>query len=218
MSPAWETVLAALVAAAMVITIFLARVFALKVQDRVIRLEMRLRLRELLPADLAPRIAELTPGQLVALRFAGDRELPALVRRVLDERLQERKAIKQMIADWQADDAARVTCYQISPTVNPSGNGSCGIDDVLREAGDPGGARELRDDGGVGADRGFLEQRPGEHRAEHAFVAERLADLQPAARVERRHLRARAGAARRAIDRAGPRRRAVPVQLSRSRR
>ena len=104
MSPSWETVLAALVAAAMVITIFLARVFALKVQDRVIRLEMRLRLRELLPADLAPRIAELTPGQLVALRFAGDRELPALVRRVLDERLQEKKAIKQLIADWQADD------------------------------------------------------------------------------------------------------------------
>jgi uncharacterized membrane protein YciS (DUF1049 family) len=104
MSPGWETVLAALVALAMVITIFVARVFALKVQDRVIRLEMRLRLRELLPADLASRIGELTSGQLVALRFAGDRELPALVRRVLDERLQERKAIKQLIADWQTDD------------------------------------------------------------------------------------------------------------------
>jgi uncharacterized membrane protein YciS (DUF1049 family) len=103
MSPGWDTVLAALVAVAMVITIFLARVFALRVQDRVIRLEMRLRLRELLPADLAPRIGELTPGQLVALRFAGDREMPGLVRRVLDERLQEKKAIKQLIVDWQAD-------------------------------------------------------------------------------------------------------------------
>ena len=103
MSPGWETVLAALVAMAMAITIFLARIFALKVQDRVIRLEMRLRLRELLPADLAPRIGELTPGQLVALRFAGDRELPALVRRVLDERLEEKKAIKKLIVDWQAD-------------------------------------------------------------------------------------------------------------------
>jgi Family of unknown function (DUF6526) len=101
--PRWDTVLAALVAAAMVVTIFLARTFALKVQDRVIRLEMRLRLRELLPPDLVPRIAELTPGQLVALRFAGDRELPVLARRVLDERLEDKKAIKQLIADWQAD-------------------------------------------------------------------------------------------------------------------
>ena len=93
----------ALVAAALVILAFLARIFALRVQDRVIRLEMRLRLRELLPADLHPRIAEFTPGQLVALRFAGDRELPALARRVLDERQQDRRAIKQMISDWQAD-------------------------------------------------------------------------------------------------------------------
>ena len=101
--PDWETALAALVAVALLITIFLARLFALKVQDRVIRLEMRLRLRELLPPDLAPRIAEFTPGQLVALRFAGDRELPVLARRVLDERLADKKAIKRMIADWQAD-------------------------------------------------------------------------------------------------------------------
>jgi hypothetical protein len=101
--PGWETALAALVAAALVITVFLARVFALRVQDRVIRLEMRLRMREVLPADLHPRIGEFTAGQLVALRFAGDRELPALARRVLDERLKDRKAIKHMIADWQAD-------------------------------------------------------------------------------------------------------------------
>jgi uncharacterized protein DUF6526 len=99
----WETALAALVAAALVITVFLARVFALRVQDRVIRLEMRLRMREVLPADLHPRIGEFTAGQLVALRFASDRELPALARRVLDERLRDKKAIKQMIADWQAD-------------------------------------------------------------------------------------------------------------------
>ena len=101
--PSWETILGALVAIALLITLFLARVFALRVQDRVIRLEMRLRLRELLPPDLVPRIHELTPGQLVALRFAGDRELPALARRVLEERLGDKKAIKQMIAEWQAD-------------------------------------------------------------------------------------------------------------------
>lgn len=101
--PGWETTLAALVAIALLITLVVARIFALRVQDRVIRLEMRLRLRALLPPDLVPRIGEFTPGQLVALRFAGDRELPVLARRVLDEHLADKKAIKQMIADWQAD-------------------------------------------------------------------------------------------------------------------
>jgi hypothetical protein len=82
---------------------FQARIFALTVQDRVIRLEMRLRLRELLPPELAGRIDEFTAGQLVAMRFASDRELPVLARRVLDERLHDRKAIKQLIQEWQAD-------------------------------------------------------------------------------------------------------------------
>jgi hypothetical protein len=102
--PAWETTFAALIGVALVVLFVYARSFALRVQDRVIRLEMRLRLRELLPADLQPRIAELTIVQLVALRFASDRELPALARRVLDERLQDRKAIKQLITDWQPDN------------------------------------------------------------------------------------------------------------------
>jgi hypothetical protein len=101
--PGGDTIMAALLGVALVLLAFLARTFALRVQDRVIRLEMRLRLRELLPPDLVPRIGELKPRQLVALRFAGDRELPALVRRILDERLQDSKAIKQMITDWQAD-------------------------------------------------------------------------------------------------------------------
>jgi hypothetical protein len=101
--PASSTAIAALTGWALVATAFLARTFALTVQDRVIRLEMRLRLRELLPPELHPRIAEFTRAQLVALRFAGDRELPALARRVLDEKVQDRKAIKAMIAEWQAD-------------------------------------------------------------------------------------------------------------------
>jgi hypothetical protein len=101
--PSWDTAIAALLGAALCILIVFARGFALTVQDRVIRLEMRLRMRELLPADLVPRIPEFTVGQLVALRFASDRELPALARRVLDERLQDRKAIKQLIREWQAD-------------------------------------------------------------------------------------------------------------------
>ena len=101
--PTGEAVMAALTAWALFVLAFLARVFALTVQDRVIRLEMRLRLRELLPADLQARIPEFTRNQLVAMRFAGDRELPALARRVLDERLQDRKAIKLLVQDWQAD-------------------------------------------------------------------------------------------------------------------
>ena len=99
----FDTIIPALTGWALVTVAFLARLFALTVQDRVIRLEMRLRLRELLPADLQPRIGEFTRAQLVALRFAGDRELPGLARRVLDEKLQDRKAIKTLIADWQAD-------------------------------------------------------------------------------------------------------------------
>ena len=86
-----------------VLLAFLARYFALRVQDRVIRLEMRLRLAQLLPNDLRPRIAELTPGQLVALRFASDEELPDLCRTVLTDRISDAKAIKKMIRKWEGD-------------------------------------------------------------------------------------------------------------------
>ena len=79
------------------------RSFAVGNQDRVIRLEMRLRLERLLPPDLKSRIGEFTTKQLVALRFAGDAELPALARKVLDEKLTSQKAIKLLVKDWQAD-------------------------------------------------------------------------------------------------------------------
>ncbi|HEY1434478.1 MAG TPA: DUF6526 family protein [Thermoanaerobaculia bacterium] len=79
------------------------RVFPLTVQDRVIRLETRLRLEKVLPADLKPRITELSIAQLVALRFASDAELPALVREVLEKKITSRKEIKSRIRDWQAD-------------------------------------------------------------------------------------------------------------------
>jgi hypothetical protein len=101
--PSWDTAIAALFGAAVVVVFFFARIFALAVQDRVIRLEMRLRMREQLPPDLVARIPEFTTPQLVALRFASDAELPALARKVLDERLLDRKVIKQLITDWQAD-------------------------------------------------------------------------------------------------------------------
>ena len=92
-----------LLTVATLIALFLGRIFALTAQDRVIRLEMRLRMAQLLPADLRPRINELTPKQLIALRFAGDEELPALVRTVLVDGIHDQKAIKQMVKAWQAD-------------------------------------------------------------------------------------------------------------------
>jgi len=79
------------------------RVMALKVQDRVIRLEERLRYERVLPADMKPRIGEFAVEQLVSLRFASDAELPALARKVLEEKMTERKAIKQMVKSWTPD-------------------------------------------------------------------------------------------------------------------
>ena len=92
-----------IVAAALLMTALLARVMALKAQDRVIRLEMRLRLREVLPRDLQGRIAELTPEHFIGLRFAGDAELPELVRQALGGTLGTTKDIKLAVKDWQAD-------------------------------------------------------------------------------------------------------------------
>ena len=103
-APSFPTIVAAGAAVALVLLAFLARVFALKVQDRVIRLEMRMRLRELLPVALHPRIAEFTAGQMVAMRFASDAELPELAQTVLRDRITDRKAIKLMIKQWTADD------------------------------------------------------------------------------------------------------------------
>jgi hypothetical protein len=91
------------VAVALIMMFFFARIFALRVQDRVIRLEMRLRLAQLLPADLRPRINDLSVGQLCALRFAPDAELPELTRRVLADNIRDRKAIKRMVRNWEAD-------------------------------------------------------------------------------------------------------------------
>jgi len=99
----FETIALLLVAIALFLLAFTARVFALTVQDRLIRLEMRLRMQQVLPSELRARIPEFTVSQLVSLRFAGDGELPELARKVLDEKLTDRKAIKKLIRDWQPD-------------------------------------------------------------------------------------------------------------------
>ena len=92
-----------LTAAALLLGRILARGFALRVQDRVIRLEEQVRYARLLPADLQTRAAQLTLAQVIALRFASDEELPGLLRKVLDERIADRKAIKGMVTNWKAD-------------------------------------------------------------------------------------------------------------------
>ena len=101
--PDFERVLGVLMALALLGLAFYARNFALTVQNRVIRLEMRLRLADRLPVDLRPRIDTLRTGQLIALRFASDGELPELTRQVLVEGITDRRVIKSRIRDWQAD-------------------------------------------------------------------------------------------------------------------
>lgn len=98
-----DAAIGALLAFALCVTFLFARSFALSAQDRVIRLEERLRMRELLPEDLQPRVYDFSTDQLVALRFASDAELPDLARAVLAENLTSRKAIKERIQTWRPD-------------------------------------------------------------------------------------------------------------------
>ena len=101
--PTLGTLFSVVVAVALVTLGLMARVMALTVQDRVIRLEMRLRLRQLLPPDLLPHVDSLTHRQLVALRFASDAELAELVRDVVAGKLSTTKEIKMRVKSWQAD-------------------------------------------------------------------------------------------------------------------
>ena len=88
---------------AFIVMALFARVFALRAQDRVIRLEERLRMREVLPQDLQARINDFSPEQLIGLRFASDAELPSLAAAVLRDNIQKRDAIKKMVKNWRAD-------------------------------------------------------------------------------------------------------------------
>lgn len=102
-SPVW---LAGAVVINTVATVLLAlnvRGYGFKVQDRIIRLEMRLRLAKALSGELAERVEEFTIPQLVGMRFESDTNLPELARKVIDEDLRKASEIKRLVKDWQAD-------------------------------------------------------------------------------------------------------------------
>jgi Family of unknown function (DUF6526) len=101
--PDLHAVIHVIVVIAAAIAVFKIRTYPLKVQDRVIRLEERLRLSTLLDPALRPRIAELTESQLIALRFASDAELPSLAARALNEKLSGEE-IRKAIQNWRPDN------------------------------------------------------------------------------------------------------------------
>ena len=103
LAPNRSTAFAALVAFGLVSLALAARLMALTVQDRVIRLEMQMRLMRVLPSNLHDRIGRLQRGHFVALRFAGDDELEALVRDIADGRVSTPTEIKKRVRNWQAD-------------------------------------------------------------------------------------------------------------------
>lgn len=100
--PGFYSIWMIVVALAAFLALFKLRSYPLKVQDRVIRLEERLRLQALAPADWRPQILRLTEDQLIGLRFASDQEVLELARQALDQNLN-RKQIKQRVQSWRAD-------------------------------------------------------------------------------------------------------------------
>ena len=99
----WRSGWFVVLSAAAVIVFIKIREYPIKVQDRVIRLEERLRLQALAPAEWHPQIYRLREGQLIGLRFAGDDEVVALAKQALEENLN-RKQIKERIRSWRADE------------------------------------------------------------------------------------------------------------------
>lgn len=103
MAPGWNLGRWAVVSFALLMLTFFVRMNPLKAQDRIIRLEEKLRYQHLLSPALLEQASALTVGQIVALRFAGDDELEELMGAVLAGKLTKPAEIKQAIKHWRAD-------------------------------------------------------------------------------------------------------------------
>ena len=103
MAPSWTLFFWVLLSITLVLFALASRLMALKAQDRVIRLEETLRFQELLTDELLAKSAGLSPGQVIALRFASDPELPELVERALTGEFAKNKDIKKAVKKWRAD-------------------------------------------------------------------------------------------------------------------
>jgi hypothetical protein len=99
----FDNVWVVLIGIAFFATAYLSRSQALVVQNRLIRLEERLRLKEVLPAAMHAHIAQLTTSQLIGLRFAPDAELPGLVEACVGGQLANAEAVKKAIKGWRPD-------------------------------------------------------------------------------------------------------------------
>ena len=99
----WDRAETLVVAIALIFIAGTARTQALKVQDRVIRLEESLRYKNLLPDELAEKAGQLSLGKMIALRFASDEELPELVQRTLNGEFQSNKELKLAVKNWRGD-------------------------------------------------------------------------------------------------------------------
>lgn len=103
LEPSTERVAEALLAFALLLVFYYIREFPLRVQDRLIRLEETLRLREVLPPEHHDRIGHITPKQLIGLRFAADKELDELTERIVAGELVGREQIKKAVRNWRPD-------------------------------------------------------------------------------------------------------------------
>lgn len=101
--PTWDRGETVIMGVVFFLIVFTARLQAMKVQDRVIRLEEQLRYRGILPADLAERASGLKIGEMIALRFAHDDELAELVQRTLNGEFTKTREIKMAVKNWRAD-------------------------------------------------------------------------------------------------------------------
>ena len=102
-TPGWNSGWWIVVSLALLMLTFLVRLNPLRAQDRIIRLEEKLRYQQLLSPAVLQQTSALRPGQIVALRFAGDDELEELVRAVQAGKLTKPVEIKRAIKNWRGD-------------------------------------------------------------------------------------------------------------------